>query len=223
VFQKFYIVGGVWKPGWGGRVYSVKGIKGILVGQKVLVGKNPWEVNGARVATYDAEGNEVWVSVPEVVFDEMGFRADAAVIGAEYKAPADTDAQHHRKELDKLAMGAETLEAAAAKRKDKAVPFGGEIDPYKHQEDTLAARNTLFMPKQGQQMAYNRMEVSEQVLSKVEIAKRLKPRVEADGGDWKQAMAVILKHYPEGVVESKLDEVYDRLKTMGRLKLHKTG
>ena len=120
-------------------------------------------------------------------------------------------------------MGAETLEEAAAKRKDKAVPFGGEIDPYKHQEDTLAARNTLFMPKQGQQMAYNRMEVSEQVLSKVEIAKRLKPRVEADGGDWKQAMAVILKHYPEGVVESKLDEVHDRLKTMGRLKLHKTG
>ncbi|KLS01891.1 hypothetical protein M686_03765, partial [Neisseria gonorrhoeae SK16942] len=112
---------------FGGRVYSVKGIKGILVGKKVLVGKNPWEANGARVATYDAEGNEVWVSVPEVVFDEMGFKADAAVIGAEYKAPADTDAQRHRKELDKLAMGAETLEAAAAKRKGKAVPFGGKI------------------------------------------------------------------------------------------------
>lgn len=177
---------------FGGRVYSVKGIQGILVGQKVLVAKNPWEVNGARVATYDAEGNEVWVSVPEVVFDEMGFRADAAVIGAEYKAPADTDAQQHRKELDKLAMGAETLEAAAAKRKGKAVPFGGEIAPYKHQEDTLAARNTLYMPKQGQQMAYNRMEVSEQVLSKVEIAKRLKPRVEADGGDWKPAKCEVL-------------------------------
>ena len=208
---------------FGGRVYSVTGIKGILVGQKVLVGKNPWEANGARVATYDAEGNEVWVSVPEVVFDEMGFRADAAVIGAEYKAPADTDAQQHRKELDKLAMGAETLEAAAAKRKGKAVPFGGEIDPYKHQEDTLAARNTLFMPKQGQQMAYNRMEVSEQVLSKVEIAKRLKPRVEADGGDWKQAVLVILKHYPEGVTEGRLEEAFERIRTRCRLKLLKTG
>ena len=153
----------------------------------------------------------------------MGFRADAAVIGAEYKAPADTDAQHHRKELDKLAMGAETLEAAAAKRKGKAVPFGGEIDPYKHQEDTLAARNTLFMPKQGQQMAYNRMEVSEQVLSKVEIAKRLKPRVEADGGDWKQAVSVILKHYPEGVTEGGLEEAFERIRTRCRLKLLKTG
>ncbi|HFC2700643.1 TPA: transposase [Neisseria gonorrhoeae] len=208
---------------FGGRVYSVKGIKGILVGQKVLVGKNPWEANGARVATYDAEGNEVWVSVPEVVFDEMGFKADAAVIGAEYKAPADTDAQRHRKELDKLAMGAETLEAAAAKRKGKAVPFGGKIDPYKHQEDTLAASNTLFMPKQGQQMDYNKMEVAEQVLSKVEIAKRLKPRVEADGGDWKQAVSVILKHYPEGVTEGRLEEAFERTRTRCRLKLLKTG
>lgn len=208
---------------FGGRVYSVKGIKGILVGKKVLVGKNPWEANGARVATYDAEGNEVWVSVPEVVFDEMGFKADAAVIGAEYKAPADTDAQRHRKELDKLAMGAETLEAAAAKRKGKAVPFGGKIDPYKHQEDTLAASNTLFMPKQGQQMDYNKMEVAEQVLSKVEIAKRLKPRVEADGGDWKQAVSVILKHYPEGVTEGRLEEAFERTRTRCRLKLLKTG
>ncbi len=207
---------------FGGRVYSVKGIKGILVGKKVLVGKNPWEANGARVATYDAEGNEVWVSVPEVVFDEMGFKADAAVIGAEYKAPADTDAQRHRKELDKLAMGAETLEAAA-KRKGKAVPFGGKIDPYKHQEDTLAASNTLFMPKQGQQMDYNKMEVAEQVLSKVEIAKRLKPRVEADGGDWKQAVSVILKHYPEGVTEGRLEEAFERTRTRCRLKLLKTG
>lgn len=194
-----------------------------MVGQKVLVGKNPWEANGARVATYDAEGNEVWVSVPEVVFDEMGFKADAAVIGAEYKAPADTDAQRHRKELDKLAMGAETLEAAAAKRKGKAVPFGGKIDPYKHQEDTLAASNTLFMPKQGQQMDYNKMEVAEQVLSKVEIAKRLKPRVEADGGDWKQAVSVILKHYPEGVTEGRLEEAFERTRTRCRLKLLKTG
>lgn len=208
---------------FGGRVYSVKDIKGILVGQKVLAAKNPWEENGARIATYDADGREVWVSVPEVVFDELGFRADAAVIGAEYKAPADTAAQRNRKELEKLATGAQTLEEAAAKRKGKSLPFDGEIDPYRHQEDALAERNTLFMPKQGQQMAYNRMEVAEQVLSKVEIAKRLKPRFEADGEDWKRAVSLIAEYYPDGVVESGLEGVYDRIRSRCRLKLHKTA
>ena len=208
---------------FGGRVYSVKDIKGVLVGQKLLVAKNPWEKNGARVATFDADGNETWVAVPEVVFDEMGFRADAAVIGEEYKAPSHTESQQHAKELDKLAMGAETLDEAAAKRKGKAVPFGGEIDPYQHQEDTLATRNTLYIEKSGQQMAYNRMEVAEQVLSKVEVAKLLKPRVEAAGGDWKQAVALITKQYPDGVVASQLEAVFNQLKTAGRLKLHKTG
>ena len=208
---------------FGGRVYSVKDIKSVLVGQKLLVAKNPWETDGARVATFDADGNETWVAVPEVVFDEMGFRADAAVIGAEYNAHGDTAAQQHAKELDKLAMGAETLDEAAAKRKGKTVPFGGEIDPYKHQEDTLAVRNTLYIEKSGQQMAYNRMEVAEQVLSKVEVAKLLKPRVEEAGGDWKQAVALITKQYPDGVVASQLEAVFNQLKTAGRLKLYKTG
>lgn len=206
---------------FGGRFYSVKAIEGILVGQKVLVAKNPWETDGARVATFDAEGHETWVAVPQVVFDEMGFRADAAVIGAEYNAHGDTTAQQHAKELDKLAMGAETLEQAATKRKGKAVPFGGELDPYKHQEDTLAARNTLYIERQGTQMDYNRMEVAEQVLNKVEMAKLLKPRIEAAGGDWKQAVAFIKAQYPDGVTASRLDEVEGRLKTAGKLKLVK--
>lgn len=208
---------------FGGRYYSAKGIEGVLVGQKLLVAKNPWEADGARVATYDSDGREIWQTVPEVVFDDMGFRADAAIIGAEYKGQADTAAQQHAKELDKLAMGADTLEAAAAKRKGKAVPFGGEIDPYKHQEDTLAARNTLYLPKQGQQMAYNRMDVAEQVLSKVQMAKLLKPRIEAAGGDWKQAVTLLTKLYPDGVPASQLEVVFDKLKAADRLKIHKTG
>ncbi|QEY23531.1 DDE-type integrase/transposase/recombinase [Neisseria animalis] len=208
---------------FGGRYYSVKDIRGVLVGQKLLVAKNPWETDGARVATYDADGNEIWQAVPQIEFDEMGFRADAAVIGAEYKGRIDTVAQQHAKELDKLAMGADTLEEAAAKRKGKAVPFNGEIDPYKHQEDTLAARNTLYLPKQGTQMEYNRMEVAEQVLSKVEMAKLLKPRIEAAGGDWKQAVRMLQTAYPQGIEASRLDEAFDKLMNAGRLKIHRTG
>lgn len=206
---------------FGGRYYSVKEIAGVIVGQKVLVAKNPWDETGARVATWDADGNEVWQAVTAIEFDEFGFRESAALMGKEYKPAADTPAQQAKKAQEKLAMEADTLEEAAAKRKAKALPFGGRIDPYKHQEDTLTARNTLYIERQGTQMDYNRMEVTEQVLNKVEMAKLLKPRIEADGGDWKQAVAFIKANYPDGVLASQLDEVAGRLKTAGKLKLVK--
>ena len=204
---------------FGGRYYSVKDIPHVLVGQKLLVAKNPWETDGARIATYDAEGNEIWQAVPQVVFDEMGFRADAAVISKEYKGQAETAAQQHAKELDKLAMQADTLEAAAAKRKGKAVPFGGQIDPYKHQEDTLAASNTLYMPKRGQQMEFNRMEVREQILSKVELAKLLKPRIEAAGGNWNTAVKILMREFPDGAPSSETEAVYERISRRSHLRI----
>jgi hypothetical protein len=202
-----------------GRYYNVKEIPHVLVGQKLMVAKNPWEAEGARIATYDAEGNEIWQAVPQVVFDEMGFRSDAAVIGKEYKGQAETAAQQHAKELDKLAMQADTLEAAAAKRKGKAVPFGGQIDPYKHQEDTLAASNTLYMPKRGQQMEYNRMEVREQILSKVELAKLLKPRIEAAGGNWNTAVKILMREFPDGAPSSETEAVYERISRRSHLRI----
>ena len=165
----------------------------------------------------------MWQPVAALEFNEWGFRETAAMLGEEYKAAAETPAQQARKAQEMLAMGADTPEEAAAKRKAKALPFGGRIDPYKHQEDTLAARNTLYIERSGQQMDYNKLEVAEQILSKVEIAKLLKPRVEAAGGDWKQAVVVLQQVYPQGVRESELDAVFERLSATGRLKLHVTG
>ncbi len=204
-----------------GRHYSVKDIPGVMVGQKLLVAKNPWDETGARIATWDAQGNEIWQAVTAIEFDGFGFREGAALMGAEYKPAADTPAQQARKEQEKLAMDAATLAEAEAKRKAKAVPFGGRIDPYKHQEDTLAARNTLYIERAGMQMDYNRMEVAEQVLNKVELAKLLKPRIEAAGGNWADAVQTLQRLYPDGVPESRIDEVFDRLKTSGSLKLVK--
>ena len=84
-----------------------------------------------------------------IAISERQYSVKTLQIAERFRRQADTVAQSYSKELDKLAMQADTLEAAAAKRKGKAVPFGGEIDPFKHQEDTLAAANTLYMPKQG--------------------------------------------------------------------------
>ncbi|STY93081.1 DDE-type integrase/transposase/recombinase [Moraxella bovis] len=197
-----------------GKVYDVSALP-VLVGQKILVAQNPWEVDGARVCVPTADGtSENWVAVPEVVFDEMGFRENAVIVGQGYKAHNDTKAQTHAKELQKIAMGADTLEQAEAKRKAKALPFDGKLDPYKHNDTVLDNDNTLYMPKKGvqsvEQSRYERM-IAEPVLSKVDIAKQLKPRLEALGADWSLSVKVLQERYPSGIVQSGLDDVFNEL------------
>ncbi|STZ09328.1 Integrase core domain [Moraxella caprae] len=197
-----------------GKVYDVSALP-VLVGQKILVAQNPWEVDGARVCVPTADGvGENWVAVPEVVFDEMGFRENAIIVGQGYKAHNDTKAQTHAKELQKIAMGTDTLEQAQIKRKAKALPFDGKLDPYKHNDTVLDNDNTLYMPKKGvqsvEQSRYERA-IAEPVLSKVDIAKQLKPRLEALGADWSLAVKVLQERYPDGIHASGLDEVFSEL------------
>lgn len=198
---------------FGGRKYDVRNVPFVLVGEKITVAKNPWKQFSAQVQRWDVDGKETWLEVPELVVNEFGFREDAAVIGQEYKAHADTPAQTNAKELDKLAMGADTLEQAEHNRKAKALPFGGRIDPFVHQEQVLEAnKNVGYMPKRGKQMDYNKMDVRAAVLNKVELAKLLKPRIEADGGNWQNAMSRLQQLYPDGALESELESVFERIR-----------
>lgn len=206
-----------------GRTFDVSAVPFIQNQDKITVAKNPWKPFSAQVQRFDEHGKAYWLEVPEQIVDEFGFAVNAAIVGQEYKTHADTQAQTNAKELEKLAMQADTLEQAEQSRKAKALPFGGRIDPFAHQEQVLAADKVRYMPKRGVQMDYNTMDVQAAVLNKVELAKLLKPRVEEAGGDWKQAVALITKQYPDGVVASQLEAVFNQLKTAGRLKLHKTA
>ena len=160
--------------------------------------------------------------MPEQIVDGFGFAVNAAIVGQKYKAHADTEIQSNVKELEKLAMQADTLEQAAQNRKAKHLPFGGRIDPFAHQEKVLAESKTGYMPKRGTQMDYNKMDVQTAVLSKFELAKMLKPRVEAQGGDWAVALQRLQTNYHNGATESELDKVLDVI-TRPTLKLLKTG
>lgn len=204
-----------------GAPFDVSEVPYVMTKEKLLIAKNPWKQGSARVQRFDKNGQEYWIEVPKVEINEWGFRTDAAVIGEEYNTHADTPAQTNAKRLDMLAMEASTLEEAASKRKAKDLPFGGRINPFAHQDKVMAERKVAYMPKPGQQMDYNRMEVAEQVLSKVELAKLLKPRIEAAGGDWMQAVQTLQRLYPDGVAASQIEEVFNRLKTSGSLKMVK--
>lgn len=203
-----------------GKHYDVSALP-VLVGQKILVAQNPWQVGGARVCVPSETGDD-WREVPEVVFDEMGFRENAVVVGQGYKAHSDTPAQTNAKTLEKLIMGVDSLEQAEQKRKGKALPFDGKLDPYKHNDTVLADNNRLYMPKKGQTLDKHEQKVhviNEPTLSKVEIAKQLKPKVEQAGGDWAKAVKVLVERYPNGIVASQIDEVFDELLDSSTFKL----
>ena len=208
---------------FGGRKYDVSGVPFVMVGEKITVSKNPWKQFSVQVQRWDENGQETWLEVPEQIVDGFGFAVNAAIVGQEYKAHADTAIQTHAKELEKLAMQADTLEQAAQNRKAKNLPFGGRIDPFAHQEKVLSESKTAYIPKRGTQMDYNKMDVQAAMLNKVELAKLLRARVLEQGFDWALAMERLQAEYPEGAPESNLDLVFERITRPKLTLLMKTG
>ena len=207
---------------FGGEVYSVKDVPNIMVGQKVMVAKNPWRTDAAQVAWVDAQGTERWHVVERMAYDDAGFATDAVVIGEQYRAHADTPAQTNAKALDKLTYGVDTVDEVTAKRKANAIPFGGRIDPYAHQEQTIAADNRLYLPKAGKQSDYNRMEVVSPRLNFVQTAQHIKSRADAEGKDWATAAAYLKAHHPDGMAADEVGVVYDTIYKASHLKVIKS-
>ena len=119
------------------RVWSLRDVPGVMVGEKVSITYNPFDVATAFLVQHDADGQELLVPVPEVQEGAHGFSAGAARIGREMKAMPDTAATTNRKLIERLATGTDTDEAAAAARKAKTLPFGGTHNPYAHHEPSL--------------------------------------------------------------------------------------
>ena len=63
------------------------------------------------------------------------------------------------------------------------------------------------------------MDVQAAMLNKVELAKMLKPRIEAQGGDWAQAAQRLQELYPNGAAENELEEVLARITYAPKLRL----
>ena len=184
-----------------GREFDVSVVPDVMVGDKIMVTRNPWNDQAAQVVTVDAHGHEVYYVVPVVERNELGFDVTAPVIGEAFKRMADTPAQVARKEAAKLAMGAETEEDVAAARKAKAIPFGGQLQPYKHIDD---AQLPTFMPRRGTEHELAAPTVVAPPLSIFAAAKRLQARFT----DWSpEHYAWLSQHHPAGIQEEALDSV----------------
>jgi transposase InsO family protein len=198
-----------------GREWDVSGVPGVLVGEKVKITYNPFDPATAYLMQYDADGQELLVPVPEVKEVEHGFREGAARIGREHKALPDTVAVTNRKAIERLTMGADTDEAAAAARKAKALPFGGKHDPYKHLEDLPAA---IVLPRRGTELQTGASvaQAAPELLTHFEAAKALAAR----GVPMSPELVGSLKSlHPDGVPEAELGALEARLTVRASLRV----
>ena len=192
-----------------GREYDVSTVPGVMVGEKVMVTRNPWRDDAAQVVLVGEDGRDVFHVVHEVFKDENGFSEKAAVFGESYKRHADTPAQTALKDIEQLVTGTDSQAAAEAARKAKSLPFGGQLDPYKHIDD---ATLPTYLPRRGTAHDLVAPKVELPLLSHVDAAKQIKPRVESAGGEWTaDHFRWLQQRYPAGVPQDQLDTIVAEL------------
>ncbi|MBP6705904.1 MAG: transposase family protein [Achromobacter sp.] len=192
-----------------GREYDVSTVPGVMVHQKVMVTRNPWRDDAAQVVLVGEDGRDVFHVVHEVFKNELGFSEKAAVFGESYKRHADTPAQTALKDIEQLVTGTDSQAAAEAARKAKSLPFGGQLDPYKHIDD---ATLPTYLPRRGTAHDLVAPKVELPPLSHVDAAKQIKPRVESAGGEWTaDHFRWLQQRYPAGVPQDQLDTIVAEL------------
>ncbi|RLM25344.1 integrase [Brenneria alni] len=194
-----------------GIEYDVSTVPGVMVGEKLLITRNPWRTDAAQVVLTGEDGHDMFFLVDEVIKNELGFADSAAVIGERYKTQPDTPAQTAAKQIEQLVTGTDNATDAAAARKAKALPFGGKLDPYKHIDDSTLP---TFMPRRGQASEVRGPRVEQRPLTHVEAAKALREQFAARSQIWTaeyyRRLSVL---YPDGVPIDGLEGAADALLT----------
>lgn len=181
--------------------YDVSSVPGVLVGEKLLVTRNPWrDEEAAQVVVVGEDGRDTYHVIPVVQKDEFGF-AGAVEIGGGYSRHAETDSEINAKVLEQLVTETTTQADAAAARKAQMVPFGGRIDPFKPVTDVVLPE---YMPRRGTALDVVAPQVETPTLNTVQLAKRLRDLVPEWTGD---SYAWLVEHYPHGAKEGDLDEI----------------
>ncbi len=201
-----------------GARWDVRGLPGVLEGAKVQAAINAYDEDTIRILTTDADGQPGHFLAPRIETNDWGFRTGAVVAGETFGRMPDTAVDAVRKEIARLVMDAETDAEAAAKRKAKALPFGGRVDAAKAGRDAPAP---VALPRAtGPAVEVSAPAIVAPVplvpatrpqyvpvpLSHVEMARGLKRRIEERGGSWgAQQYARMAELWPEGVPEEALD------------------
>jgi len=207
-----------------GAEYDVGSIEHLQVGDSVLITRNPFrDADSAQLVLRGEDGREHYQVVERIERDDNGFAANGAtrrVIGEGHQALPETAAQKDRKQLDQLATGTSTVTEAEQAIKARAVPFNGEIDPFKEQANTVLP---TYLPKRGTELETRVTVATVEIkpLTVIEAAKALRARM---GSTWTaEHLATLKADYPNGVPEAELDAIHTRLTAPARPGLRLVG
>ncbi|MDJ6852862.1 transposase family protein, partial [Salmonella enterica] len=190
-----------------GQEFSVENIPHACVGDKLLVTRNPWHENEARIIVTDEEGFENYIPVYAVEKDEWGYAVDAPVIGEKYGHMPITDAQLNRAEVEHVLYGTDNNNETDKARKSGAIPFAGRFNPYKEIEDADYSK-VAHLPFKGKeaQLSVRVHQVEIAPMSHVKAAMALHTRFEALRREWNPThYQYLVDHYPDGIPEEQLD------------------
>jgi hypothetical protein len=195
---------------FGGAEYDVSRIAGLLVGQKLSVVRAPLRTDAVQVMWRDEHRHTVFHVVEPVAKDRFGFRVDAREIGS-YRGIKETPAQRHRREMEMLATDTTTTEAAEKARKQKLLPFGGKLDPFKHMDETPIPTP---LPRHGTALAVPTQRVEAAPISAVQFAIRY--RRETGSVLSESERNWLAARYPKGIPEDQADQMITELTTRQR-------
>lgn len=200
-----------------GGEFDVSGVPGVMVKEKLQLTRNPYVLDAALVLLKDENGHELLHTAPPVMRNDAGFREDGNIIGEDYTRPADTVLETNRREVARVAYGADTDEQAEARRKAGAVPFGGRIDPFKLIEQ---APERTYLPKRGAELVpavtTSRTAAPERVLTIFEVATAL---VNAGMEMTRERRQQVAAWYPDGMPEGELEALQARLTVRAGLRM----
>lgn len=206
---------------FGGKTFDVSGVPGVIVGQKLTVTRNAFSTTqGAQVLFTNDEGRDTWYTLEPLETDRYGFTSASVPLG-EYRPHAATQVDDNRRRVERVAMDAATDEEAEQKRKAKALPFGGRIDPYKSLRE---APEMTFLPRRGEKLdvavpdvqpapqfadrPYERPQFAVRMLGHVELAQHLRGQLP----EWTAVhYAALVRGWPQGATEDDLEAIARRL------------
>ena len=197
-----------------GREWDVSAVPRVMVGEKLMVTYNPYQLDTVFVVDADADGNELLHAVPAVERGADGFASTANVIGQDYRKHAETEADINRRDVELATYGVATPEEAEAARKAKALPFGGRVDPMKTVTDTDLP---TFLPRRGTELVVGAgAVVAERTYTLFETAAELARLGVAMDADKNRLVAT---WFPGGVPESEIAGLQHRLTVRAGLKI----
>lgn len=130
--------------------YSLRGLDGISVGDKVTVRALVYGDNAVQVQVPRYDGEMLIYRVePEQDFDRFGQVLSAPVIGQEYRATAHTEAEQASKTLDQVAYPGRSVDEIKAARQRRDTPFDGQLKAHSYLKDVAMP---TYLPKAGSEI-----------------------------------------------------------------------